>query len=149
MSENLLTGKLRKYNPEDCFDRRTFMMSCSDTPPVVGTRTELTALWMLFTAEVDKTRSHDRSLWFLTVCRRCLHLTHDCNCMSKPESGIFPQIHKDEHWLVMKVSVTTRLSILEELVAEERLGDIGQTAIRRLKAWAERGFEDRVGREAV
>lgn len=149
MSENTLTGKLRKYNPEDCFDRRTFMMSCSDAPPVVGTRTELAALWVLFTAEISKTRSYNPSLWFLTVCHRCLCLTHDCNCASKPESGVFPQIYKDEHWLVLKVSVTARLPIIEKLVAEERLGDIGQAAVQRLKTWAERGFEDRVGREAV
>lgn len=149
MSENRLTGELKRYNPADCFSRQDLIYSCIDAPRTLEMLRGIDALWRLCTAGIKQTKDHDPRLWFLTVCNKCQHLTNDCNCWPVPKSGDFGQRHKDDHWLVIKQALTARLDIIERLVREGRLLGINAEVVQRVREWSERNFEERVGREAV
>lgn len=149
MENQSIIGARRTYSPQECIDYRMLMRACHDPTRGEQDGWKVEALWRLLTDDVAATREYDQTLWFLTVCRMCCHLTHDCTCHNNTDRRRRPaHIRLDarkENWLVLKVSIRSRLPLIMQLIQQRKLESIGSDIAARLKTWVENDFKRKGG----
>ena len=150
MFKGELIGRLPEYSREVCFSHSEFMAACAGKGDNEYFMESLDAMWHLFVREPRLSRQLHRDLWFLTVCKKCLHLTHDCECRyNEWRSGVVGRRDRARYWLIIKRSVVVRLPILKGLNEGGHIPWMNDRLIERLERWAEDDFRDvKVGREA-